>query len=196
MTSSCMPTVEQIKAGAKAIKGVLQNRFNIPLNYTQSLELSSVAYGYKNWHVASSLLQNVKQQNDEVIKVDESLDKRFFLTPESMDIKQWYDTQINRRSIQSSIQMKRVKSLETNEDALDILSITSEELENIPEYVYVGNDSVNIVFDKSDEVIDYEIDLNILQSELELLSFVKHLAGKVWVSERILYEFMKKAGIR
>lgn len=199
MAQSCAPTIEQIKAGAKAIKSTLKNRFNIQVNHTQTLELSAVAYGYKDWHVASSLLQNVKKKNVKVMKVDASPNKRFFLISESMDIKQWSDTQVNRRIAQSRIQKKRAKALETNEDVeeiLDILSITSEELENIPEHVYVGKDFVNIVFDKSDEVIDYEIDLNALQNETELLLFVKHLAGKVWMSEKILYEFMIKAGIR
>lgn len=60
MTPSCTPTIEQIKSGAKSVKNTLLNRFGITVNHTQALELSAVAYGYKDFHVASGMLRGDK----------------------------------------------------------------------------------------------------------------------------------------
>lgn len=46
------PSEKQLKESAKAIKSALKELHHFEINYTQSLEISSRSYGFKNWNVA------------------------------------------------------------------------------------------------------------------------------------------------
>jgi hypothetical protein len=54
-TVSHTPTENQIKQSAKAIKSALKELHNFEINYTQSLEISSRAYGFKDWNTACAM---------------------------------------------------------------------------------------------------------------------------------------------
>lgn len=47
-----IPSEKQLKESAKAIKLALKELHHFEINYTQSLEISSRSYGFKNWNVA------------------------------------------------------------------------------------------------------------------------------------------------
>lgn len=54
-TVSHVPTENQIKQFAKAIRSALRELHDFEINHTQALEISSRAHGFKNWNVACAI---------------------------------------------------------------------------------------------------------------------------------------------
>lgn len=215
MQESLVPifTLTQLKYSAKQIRSYLDS-IGIKLSHSTALDVASNGIGYANYNIAKASIEKREALHKEGvyqiivpafpnpskgIRIDQSnnTNMHYFSTPESIDVEMWMEIQRERRSVQSDMRKMRAKSLESESGTalLRKLSITSEDIENIPERIYVGGDSVNIVFDKNNDVVDYEIEIDTIRSEKELLSMIKHLSGKMWMSEEILFEFMMKAGV-
>lgn len=197
MTSSYTPTIKQIKIGAKAIKSTLQKRFNIEVNHIQALELSSVAHGYKDFHVASGLISGsveAKEASESVIQAMPSPRRKYFLQPTNTPLEEWIADQQDLYRFQANREADRKEDKIKNGVTLENTKLTEEDF-MIPEYVYVSKDYVTIALDRHGRVENYTMRIDRIDDEASLLQFIAHIAGKVWSSEIIIKEILRKAGV-
>lgn len=78
---------------------------------------------------------------------------------------------------------------------IDIININSEELNCIPEHIFISKTEIIIYFDCDFQIIDYRIEKARIKNKDDFIFWIEHLSGKNWVNREIIYEFVTKCKI-
>jgi len=132
----------------------------------------------KNW---------IKEQKNKLIKSEELKKQR------QQKIKEYELANIDETD------MKKNKKPSINDglddDLLEIFEIKKEDLECIPEHIFISKSEIIIYFDCDFQIIDYRIEKSKIKNKDDFIFWIEHLSGKNWVNREIIYEFVTKCKI-
>jgi hypothetical protein len=117
-------------------------------------------------------------------------------------LKNWIKEQKNKLIKSEELKKQRQQKIDEHKAAnirgieyLRIFALKKEDLECIPEHIFISKSEIIIYFDCDFQIIDYRIEKSKIKNKDDFIFWIEHLSGKNWVDREIIYEFVTKCKI-